>query len=212
MNELEGQQRLHVQQVYEGLEIVLGWETRNKYRILDQNQNPILYAAEMKSSLGGALLRQIMGHWRAFKVQVFNQQKHHLLTLDFPFRWFFKTLIVKEVTGRRIGKLQQRFSLLYKKFDLFDAQGRIVGQIKSPFWKLWTFEVRDGDKKLGTIKKKWSGALGEFFTDKDNFVVSFAKADSDKDFKLLLLSACLMVDIVYFEDNQGKSGLGALFD
>lgn len=203
-------QRLHVRQVLEAFELI-GFETRNKYQILDDQERPIAYAAEEKTGLGGNLLRHFLGHWRSFRVILFDHGRDAQYILNFPFRWFFKTLYISDYNGRRIGHLEQRFAIFRKKFDLFDSNGQLVARINSSFFRFWTFEFYRENKKLATIQKKWSGALGEFFTDKDNFLVSFADPNLSVDTKVLMLSTCVMVDIVYFENNKGSSAL-QLFD
>lgn len=210
-NNLKSAKMLHVQQVLEGFEIVLGWESRNKYRILDENNLPIGFAAEESSGIAGALMRQFFGHWRSFKVTIFNQQKQPEFFLEFPFRWFFKTLIIKDASGKRIGQLEQRFAFFRKKFDVFGKNNRKIAYINSSFFKLWTFDVFS-IQRIGSIQKKWSGALSEFFTDKDNFVVIYDDQNLEEDTKAILLGTCLMVDIIYFENNQGKGSVVGLFD
>lgn len=204
-NHLQSLRRLHVQQVWEGFEIVLGWETRNKYRILDEHSRPVAFAAEQSKGIGAALMRQFMGHWRPFEVAIFNENRERMYTLDLPFRWFFKTMFVKTAEGKHLGKLQQRFAIFRKKFDVYNAQGRLVAQINSSFFRFWTFEFYHQGRKLGTIQKKWSGMLGEFFTDKDNFVISYADPSLDPDTKTVMMATCLMVDIIYFEE-KGRGG------
>ena len=202
---------LHVQQVFEGLEL-LGFETRNKYKILDEDLKPYLYAAEVNTGFGGAILRHFLGHWRSFKVMIFNNNREALYELHFPFRWFFKTLNISDAKGRHLGHLQQRFAIFRKKFDVFDAYGKEIAHINSSWFRFWTFEFHHQGRKLGTVQKKWSGALGEFFTDKDNFVVSFADPNLPEETKTLMLSTCIMVDIIYFENNKGSNSIGGLFD
>lgn len=211
MQNIESKKLLHVQQVFEGLEL-LGFETRNKYRILDDNQRPYAFAAEENTGFSGAILRHILGHWRSFKVILFDENRQATHELHFPFRWFFKTLIVKDSRGRKLGHLQQRFAIFRKKFDVFDAHGREIAKINSSWFRFWTFEFFNHNRKLGTIQKKWSGALGEFFTDKDNFIVSYADPNLDADAKIVMLSTCIMVDIIYFENNKGSNSIGGLFD
>jgi uncharacterized protein YxjI len=199
---------VHVQQVLEGFEIVLGWETRNKYRILDENLRPIGFAAEQSKGVMSSILRQMMGHWRSFDIALFNDRREQLYTFHFPFRWFFKTLVVQDKHGRMMGHLQQRFAIFRKRFDVVGPHGSVLARIDSPLFKFWTFEFRFNNRKLGTVQKKWSGALNEFFTDKDNFVVSYADPDLDLETKILMLATCLMVDVIYFE----KKGSGGVFN
>jgi uncharacterized protein YxjI len=196
---------LHVQQVFEGLEL-LGFETWNKYRILDQDSHPLAYAAEQKAGIGGMIMRQFLGHWRTFKVSIFNERKEEVYLLNFPFRWFFKTLFVSESKGRIIGRLEQRFAFFRKKFDVYDTRGNLVANINSSFFKFWTFEFFHHNQSLGKVQKKWSGVLSEMFTDKDNFVVTYSDPNLTADVKALMLATCLMVDIIYFEQ-KGKSSL-----
>lgn len=202
---LKSAQRLHVQQVWEGFEIVLGWETRNKYRILDENLRPVAFAAEQSKGIGAAIMRQFFGHWRPFEIAIFNEDRQPMYILDLPFRWFFKTLFVKNNQGKSLGYLQERFAIFRKKFDVYDSQGKLIAHINSSFFKFWTFEFFFQNRKLGTVQKKWSGALGELFTDKDNFVVSYADPSMDTDTKTLMMATCLMVDIIYFEE-KGRGG------
>lgn len=202
--------KLHVQQVLEGFEILLGYESRNKYRILDEAMTPIAFAAETSNGLMGALMRVFFKHWRTFEIEVFDQGRSLVYRAKFPFRWFFKTLYLEDNSGKLMGHLQARFAIFYKKFDLHDSNGHLLAEIKSPLFKMWTFEFTKNNRQIGTIQKKWSGGLTELFTDKDNFVVSFAQPDLDLETKTLMMATCLMLDIVYFENNSGSSSLLSL--
>lgn len=205
-------QKLHVQQVLEGFEILLGYESRNKYRILDENMNPIAYAAEASTGLAGALMRGFFKHWRTFEIEIFDQGRQLMFRAKFPFRWFFKTLYLEDASGQLLGHLQARFAIFQKKFDVHDAHGRLIAEIASPWFKLWTFEFKRNNRKLGTIQKKWSGGLTELFTDRDNFVVSYAQPDLELETKALMMATCLMVDIIYFENNSGGGSILSLAD
>jgi uncharacterized protein YxjI len=211
-NHLQNAKYLHVQQVLEGFEIILGWETRNKYRILDENKEPIAYAAEQSKGIFSSIMRQFFDHWRAFTVTIFNQQRQPEYLLNFPFRWFFKTLYVSDASGKPIGKLEQRFAIFRKKFDVYDQHEQLMAKINSSFFKFWTFDFYHHDHKIGSIQKKWSGALVELFTDKDNFVVTFNDLNLSVEMKALMMSTCLMVDIIYFENNVRKGGVLKMFD
>lgn len=202
---------LQVKQVFEGLELI-GIETRNKYRIHSETEQNVAYAAEESTGFGGTLLRLFLKHWRSFRVIIFDNQRRPVYTLQFPFRWFFKTMYVSEASGRRIGHLQQRFAIFRKKFDVFDTNGRLVANINSSFFRFWTFEFEDHGRVIGKIQKRWSGGFTEIFTDKDNFVISFNDQNLSEDMKVLMLSTTLLVDVVYFENNQGGPDLLDLMD
>jgi uncharacterized protein YxjI len=205
--QIQNAERLHIQQTLETLEIVTGIETRNKYQILDQDMQQLAFAAERSNGMADAFMRMILKHWRTFDMDVFNARREKILLLHFPFRWFFKTLEVRDVDGNILGSLQRRWAIFAKKFDVYDEHQKIVAIIESPLFKVWTFEFKMGPHKLGTLQKKWSGFLNEAFTDKDNFIVTYARPDLDGKTKILMLSMCLLVDIVYFENNEGKKSI-----
>lgn len=194
---------LHIQQQWEHFEL-FGFETRNKYKILDQDMKLVAYAAELSTGIGGAIIRHFLGHWRPFKIVIYSPEKEKLYTLDFPFRFFMKTLFVKDKNDKEMGYLQQRFAFFRKKFDVRNENGMILARINSSFFKLWTFEFMFRERSLGKIQKKWSGALSEFFTDKDNFVVTYKSQELSTDLKVLMLATCLMVDVIYFENNKAS--------
>lgn len=210
---LESAGYLHVQQAFEGFEVVLGWETRNKYRIFDHQMNLIGFAAEQGKGFFASIARQFFGHWRTFDVSVFGADRKPAYHLNFPFRWFFKTLYVRDGENKLVGYAEQRFAIFRKKFDLYDSHRRKIAYINSSFFRFWTFDVF-AQKKIGSIQKKWSGALSEMFTDRDNFVVTFEDPEMKVETKALLLSTCLMVDLIYFETKKGGglSGVLDLFD
>jgi uncharacterized protein YxjI len=79
-----------------------------------------------------------------------------------------------------------------------------VAKINSSFFRFWTFEFEDNGRVIGKIQKKWSGILSEAFTDKDNFEISFKNQNLTTDMKVLMLSTCLLVDIIYFENNKAS--------
>jgi hypothetical protein len=134
--------KLHVQQVLEGFEIMLGYETRNKYRILDEDMTPIAFAAEASQGFAAALMRGFFKHWRTFEIEIFDQNRQLMYRAKFPFRWFFKTLYLEDASGKLMGHLQARFAIFYKKFDMHDTSGRLIAEIQSPWFKLWTFEFK----------------------------------------------------------------------
>ena len=190
--------RVKLRQVRELAEWI-GFETRNKYELLDSNDNVLGHAAEQQKGLLGFLLRQWLGHWRRFDIYVFNTDRAVALKLTHPFRWFFQRLEVRDGNGVLIGAIQQRFSILSKKFDVEDARGKVRYEVSSPIWKLWTFTFRKHGRDVAEVQKRWSGLISEMFTDRDNFLLSMHGENLDGEDRLLILAASLFVDLQYFE-------------
>jgi uncharacterized protein YxjI len=180
---------------------LIGFETRNKYEINAPDGRVLGFAAEQQNGFLGALMRQFLGHWRTFEVYIFDADRKPFLVAKHPFRFLFKRLEVADAdSGRPIGALQQRFSVIYKRFDVASPDGRVLMRVSSPIWRIWTFRFQAIDgRDRAVITKKWSGALKEIFTDSDNFALEFTDPSLGDDERKLLLASAIFIDLIYFE-------------
>jgi hypothetical protein len=201
--------QLFVQQRKEWVEIVVDFETRNKYAILDAAKNQIGFIAERSGRFLDVLKRMFLRSHRPFVVEVLDQAGTRILHLSRSFFWFFSDLEVTSEEGERYGSLHRRFGILHKIYDLRDEHGQVFGRIESPIWRLWTFPV------VGTraaISKKWGGALREVFTDADTYLIDYADQDWTPAQRAVILAAAVSIDFDFFENNQGSRGIFDLFD
>ena len=181
----------------------LGFETRNKYDVCTKNGQVIGYAAEQQKGILGVLLRQIFGHWRSFDINLYGMDRALQFVAHHPFRFYFQRLEVQNDTGREIGHLEREFAIFTKKFKMLDATGNEVCQMRSGFFKIWTFPFTRNGKEVARISKKWGGALTEIFLDSDTFLLEFLDPSLTADERAVLVSAAVFVDLLYFENNQG---------
>lgn len=196
---------IFVHQKFEGFEL-LGFETRNKYEILNSNNQPIGYAAEQKQGFwGGFVARQFLGHWRIFDVKFFDSQRQEVMLAHHPFRFYFERLEIQKPDGTPLGALQRRFSIFTKKFDLEDAHGNVVLEMRSPIWKMWTFPFYSKGNEVARIEKKWSGLLTELFTDKDIFRIVFVQNSLSDAVRWVILAAAVFVDLRFFETKANNN-------
>ena len=204
LSTLAGQRQMYVQQAFELAEL-FGFETRNKYRIRDENGRDLLYAAEQQKGLLGFLWRQAFGHWRSFEIHFFDNTRQPVMRGIHPFRWFFQCLELHSRDGRLIGTIERQFSILTKSFHVIDAQGRVVLEVSSPFWRVWTFPFMRGAQEHARVAKKWSGLGSELFTDRDSFLVEYLEPGLTEDERALVLAAAIYIDLMYFEV-KGEGG------
>lgn len=190
--------QLSVNQVFEGFEL-LGYETRNKYEILDENNSRVAFAAEQGKGIMGFLFRQMLGHWRKFDIHFFDENRQEFMLAHHPFRFYFQRLEVKTADNRYLGALEKRFSIFTKRFDVLDKHDKVIMQMTSPIWKIWTFPFYYRGNEVARVEKKWSGLLTEAFTDKDKFLISFGNHNLPNDSKMIILAASLFIDLQYFE-------------
>lgn len=200
---IKSAQQILVRQRKELIELV-GYETRNKYSIETSNGEQIGFAAEQQKSVLGFLLRQVVGHWRKFEIHVFDRDRKLQLVVRHPFRFFFQRLDIYSAEGAKLGAIQQRFSILSKKFDLEGPNGQVELSVNSSLFKLWTFPFTKNGREIAVVKKRWGGTVQEVFTDADTFLLEIHDTTLAINQRLTLLGAAIFIDLRYFEAKARK--------
>lgn len=199
MIELKKYSQLIVRQRREWTEL-FGFETRNKYEICDTNKNIVGFCAEQNKGIFNFLFRQLMGHWRSFEIHFFDQNKIEFMKTNHPFSFFFQEFTVTDSENKIIGRIEQRFAIIKKKFDVYDASGSLIFRMRSGFFSFWTFPFENTQGvERGSVQKKWSGFLSELFMDADNFLVDFKDSTLSENERKLILAASVFTDLQYFE-------------
>ena len=207
--QLKSGQELFVQQKKEWTEIIVDFETSNKYAIMDSEKNILGMIAERGGGFMKVIKRMIFRSHRALEIDVIDQAGKIVLHLSRAFFFFFSDLTLTDRNGQVIGSIHRRFGIIHKRYDLKDKHNRLFATIKSPIWRLWTFPIypSQGQTQQGEISKKWGGALREIFTDADVFRVSFGQHPWTPDQRLVIFAASVSIDFDFFENNQGQGGL-----
>ncbi len=198
LTSLADAEALKIQQRKEWGEILSGFETRNKYNIMDSWGNQILEAEEEGGSLATIFTRFLLTHLRPFTISIFSPGGNELFVFKRPFRFFFHEIDICKPNGMVLGKVVRRFSILRRVYAVLDRHEREIYQLFGPILKPWTFFIQKDEQQLGKIVKKWSGLAKEAFTDADNFGINFPKG-IDTEQKAIFLGAVFLVDFVHFE-------------
>lgn len=191
-----------IQQKKEWGEIITGWETKNRYHVVDGQGQPVLLAGEIADGFGAVLIRAFLKNKRPFTIELRTPDGQLALTLVRPWTWFFSRLEVQGPNGEHLGTIQQRFKFFGRLLEVKAADGTVLAELQGPLFKPWTFLVSVQGREAGMIQKKWSGFGKELFTDADSFGVQF-EGVHDARTRHLVLAATFLVDFVYFE-NSGK--------
>jgi len=194
MEKLKAVESLIVQQKKEWGEILTGFDTKNKYAVLDPSTQQLFWAAEESSVLARFFLKKL----RPFIIHILSLDGKAVLKIVKPFCFYFHEMSVFKSDGKFLGKIKREFSLLTKNLTVEDAQGAALYTICAPILHPWTFKISQNNIEAGEIVKKWSGLGKEAFTDADNFGVRFPQGASE-DQKAVLLGALFLIDMVYFE-------------
>lgn len=200
-----GRDRVLIQQTKEWGEILLGFESKNRFELKDEQGVRLGLAAEEAQGLGQWFLRNLLGHCRRATIHVYDAQGNQVGRGEKPFRWFFHRMEVFD-GEQKVGAVQRRWSLLHRVFAIENAAGQEVMELKSPFFHPWTFTLRFQGSEAGVIRKQWGGLLKEMFTDADAFGLEVG-AHVPVEVRKLLLVATFLVDFTCFENNQGRNSL-----
>jgi hypothetical protein len=183
---------------------LFGFESRNKYSIETEQGQFIAYVVEDGEGFGATISRQLLGHWRKFNIKFLGQQGEVLFDAHHPFRFYFQRIELRAATGEFIGVLEKKFSIFHKTFDVFDNTGKLLFTMSSPFWRIWTFPFLKEGQQVAVINKKWGGLIKETFLDADSFRVAFESPSLSINEKLLIVTAGIFVDLLYFERKAGS--------
>lgn len=203
-----GLDHLFMRQEIELLEAFTGWETKNKYTVMNIRGQPIYYVAEQS----GCCSRMCYGNYRSCEFKVLDGVGREILNMIRPLRCdgCLCPCCLQELEvyagGDLLGSVTQDWTLLRPRFSIQNSSGDTVLTIKGPFIPCCMnvdFKVKsaDGEHRVGMITKQWSGFAQEFFSDADNFGISFP-VDLDVKIKAVLLGASVLIDFMYFEKQK----------
>jgi len=205
--------QLLIKQKVEILEAFTGFETANKYKVLNSLGQEVFTAKEDTD----CCTRQCCGPTRPFEMNIMDNQGQEVLHLVRPLRCqsccfpcCLQELEVHSPPGTIIGYVEQEWSIFYPKFVIKDESGEPIMKLDGPFCgceccsdvDFVVTSASDGGE-IGKISKQWSGLGKEVFTDADNFGISFP-LDLDVKVKATLLGATFLIDFMYFEKQQNN--------
>ena len=194
---------LTVHEVHEPIRFFSMSDTRNKYEILAPSGSVLYYARDIARR---SFLRALFGLPPPWTVEVRALDGSRVLTVRRVDGFLQSGAEAFDGTGRRLGRIQPRFSFFVRRFDLLDAAGRPIGILKgTEMFDPGTFDVEPQSGGHGVIRKQWSGLVRELFSSEDTFGVSFDPAWGT-DLRLLCLAATFLVDLEFFEGRRHHSG------
>lgn len=199
---------LSVRQSFETLQMLVGWDQPSQYVVRGADTRVVLYAAEERGFLQGLLRNMNPFHQR--HIECLTLSGTRALTIDFPFRLMLRRAEVMAWDGRKLGRIQERFHLLRTVLEVESDSGATLLVIRGPWLKLfsftdWVFEVRQGERVVGRIKKHFSGWMREAMGTSDDFSLELDASLTDSRLRQLLLAAALTLDLVRFEQ-RGNPG------
>ncbi|KAK5638825.1 hypothetical protein RI129_013120 [Pyrocoelia pectoralis] len=188
-------------------------EPENQFIITNNIGQNVYFAREESDDCS----RQFCGSRRAFRMKIFDNYGNQVVQISRPiacqaccFPCCLQKMEVSAPPGTVVGLIDQEWSLLYPTFMIKTPTGETVLQMKGPMctmncyadveFKIFT---PDGTNEVGRISKKWSGYASENSAKTDVFGISFPM-DLDVRMKAVMLGACFLIDMMYFEQNVSR--------
>ncbi|GHG89298.1 phospholipid scramblase-related protein [Comamonas sp. JC664] len=202
---------LRMRQFREGLEIIFGAETRNRYEVCDDTGRVALYVEEEARGFGAMLRRTFWPFYKA-RMECMTLGGVVALVVERPWSFILTKADVLAWDGRLMARIQQRFTLLGRQLDIVTPGGAVIATVKGPLLRPWTFRIFQNDAEVAVVRKRWAGFFQESFTAADNFTLDFQPQCTDFRLRQLVLAVAVLVDLTYFEDNSPRSVVGPGLD
>ncbi|XP_043646869.1 phospholipid scramblase 1 [Drosophila teissieri] len=200
--------QLLVSQKIEKLELLTGFETKNRFKVKNSLGQNVYFAYEESD----CCTRNMLGRSRPFEMKILDNFQNEVLHLYRPFKCdllccFPSCMNAVEVSappGQVIGSVEQVCTFVRPKFNIKNTFGDIVLQIEGPLCPCKCFSdtnfkvLSANNEEIGKISKQWSGLGRELFTDADYFSVTFP-LNLDVRMKALIFAALFLIDVVYYE-------------
>lgn len=100
-----------IEREMEMMNIMLGFEQANKYRILDPQGNQLGYMAEQEFGMGNMMARQWLRTHRSFTTHIFDRNMKEILRFHRPFSWISSRIRVYDPLEVASGSLSSSTAL-----------------------------------------------------------------------------------------------------
>lgn len=172
----------------------------NEYRVYNE-QGEHIGAVKQKLSTGAVLLRLVLNKsMLPFTLDIVNANGGVEATISRGWTFWMSKITISDASGAPVGVVQQKFKFFKPTFLINDTAGGNVAQITGD-WKAWDFNIADSNQNpIGSINKKWNGAMKELFTTADKYVVSINPNYTARESKIAVVATAITIDMVLKEN------------
>lgn len=171
----------------------------NCYKVFNNKGNEI-GSVNQQLSVGQKLLRLLLNkNMLPFQLEIKDSTGNLQTSISRGWTFFMSTITIDDSKGNTIGSIKQKFKLFKPTFKIYNKSEQLVAVITGD-WKAWNFQINDSyNKQIGTISKKWNGAMKEIFTTADKYNVDLNSGYTDVSNKMAILSSAITIDMVLKE-------------
>jgi uncharacterized protein YxjI len=114
---------------------------------------------------------------------------------------------VLNADGEVIGYFKSKLFSFGGGFWVYDAKDRQFAEVKGNFFGFDYRVLTPDGEELGSVSKKWGGALKELFTSADTYMVDVSEDLAEQPVaKMLVLAAALAIDVIFKSEDRGGIG------
>jgi uncharacterized protein YxjI len=174
----------------------------NSYQVFDDEGNNI-GAVTQKLTGWQKVLRLILAKpMLPFLLEIKDAEGNLVASISRGWTFFMSVITITNPQGEPIGIVKQKFKLFKPTFEIFNNSEELLAGISGD-WKAWNFTIKDAsDNQIGTISKKWAGAMKELFTTADKYNVNIEAPDLTMNNKIAVLSAAITIDMILKESKE----------
>ncbi len=171
----------------------------NSYKVFNDKGDEI-GSVRQKLTGGQKILRLLLNKaMLPFKLEIRDANEVLLATISRGWTFFMSKITISDPNGNIVGTIAQKFKLFKPTFRIFNNSEQLIAVITGD-WKAWEFVIKDsGEKQIGTISKKWAGAMKEIFTTADKYNVQIEPVYSNEASKIAVISSAITIDMVLKE-------------
>lgn len=170
-----------------------------EYKVFGEDGNQI-GLIKQRISTGHKILRLVLGKaMMPFLLEIVDMEGNTLAVIKRGWTFFMSEIAVLNGHSEVLGFIKQKWAFLKPTFHIMSANKTKIAEIKGD-WKGWNFAISEaGGQPIGTISKKWAGAMKEIFTTADKYNVSIREEYKENTDKIVVVSTAITIDMVLKE-------------
>jgi uncharacterized protein YxjI len=124
--------------------------------------------------------------------------------------WLFKKDQVIDGQGEVVGRYKGKRFSLSGGYHIYDKDNKHIGEIQGKMFKAeYKFVTPDRKTEMGSVSRTWGGLAKSLMSGDDSYGVQVASGYAgDPKAKMLMLGAALAVESIFKKEKGGKSGSG----
>jgi uncharacterized protein YxjI len=137
-----------------------------------------------------------------FTLEIQDENEQCVAKIQRGWTFWLSKITISDPSEKVLGYIRQKMTWFKPTFTIVNDKEEQVGQINGD-WKAWNFTITDaGGSEIGSINKKWAGALKELFTTADKYYVSINPAYKEDNNKVIILATAITIDMVLKESTR----------